>query len=229
MSRYNNHNHNHNCHERTSKEQKQVLIDKQLLKQKLDEEYTADMLGRALSKAEYLSSRFGKNSFANKNFDYYNRFDNGISKDKNKLIKSFINAIDTLQDYYEMDGPNRKFPSNLNQTKIIKYIEKMRDNLKQEEELIFDLFNDFIHIIKGDQVVNFEDYFNSKEASVDPNILVSSGIDTMKISTKQEAEWKKKVEEKGNYDVELKIGKNWTDNPHFSKYMKMDDLYDSWI
>ena len=38
------------------------MIDKQLMKLKVAEEYTNDMLGRALSKAEFYSSRYGKKS-----------------------------------------------------------------------------------------------------------------------------------------------------------------------
>ena len=47
---------NCNCNDKRLKSLKLVQIDKKLLKQKLDEEYSTDMLGRALSKAEYLSS-----------------------------------------------------------------------------------------------------------------------------------------------------------------------------
>jgi hypothetical protein len=219
-------NQNFNCDDKRIKCLKHKLVDKKLLKQKLDQEYSTDMLGRALSKAEYLSSRFGENKTLNKQFNYYNRFDNGITKDKTNLLKSFINAIDTLQDYYEMDGKERKFPSNFQQSKIIEYVESLRNNLKKEELLAIKLFNDFIHILKGDKKINFDDYFNFKEAFVNPFVLVTSGIDAMKIAAKQEDEWKKKVEEKENYDVELKTGGNWTDNPHIPDNMKMVDKYD---
>ena len=220
-----NSNQNCNCDDNRMKGLKLKLVDKQLLKLKLDQEYSADMLGRALSKAEYLSSRFGENKTFDKIFNYYNRFDNGITKDKTKLMKSFINAIDTLQDYYEMDGKERKFPSNFKQSKIIEYVEILRNNVKKEELLVIKLFNDFIHILKGDKKINFDDYFNYKEAFVNPNVLVTSGIDTMKLAAKQEDEWKKKVEEKGNYDVELKTGGDWTDNPHIPDNMKIVDKY----
>lgn len=222
----NNSNQNCNCDDKRIKGLKIKLVDKQLLKQKLNQEYSADMLGRALSKAEYLSSRFGENKTFDKKFNYYNRFDNGITKDKTKLIKSFINAIDTLQDYYEMDGKERKFPSNFKQSKIIEYVEFMRNNVKKEELLVIKLFNDFIDIIKGDKKINFDDYFNYKEAFVNPNVLVTSGIDTMKLAAIQEDEWKKKVEEKGNYDVELKTGGDWTDNPHIPDNMTIVNQFE---
>ena len=82
---------NHNYGGEDKMLQKQMQINQQLLKQKISQEYTTDMLGRALSKAEFLSSRFGKSNLVNKQFNYYNRFDNGMEKDKDNLTKSFIN------------------------------------------------------------------------------------------------------------------------------------------
>ena len=225
---------------------KQAYVNKTLQKQKLSQEYTTDMLGRAISKAEYLSSRFGKNNLVNKQFNYYNRFDNGINKDKNSLIKSFINALDTLQDYYQMDGPNKTFPSNLKQNDLIKYIENLRNNLiidkndankrkikgsqkndskEDNNEVIVNLFNDFIHIIKGDAKINFDGYFNCESATVDPKMLVESGIDAMKFTSKQEAEWIKKFEENGDYDVKMQIGKDWKTNPNISDNMIFGNSY----
>lgn len=212
------------------RQQKQIKVNKQFLKQKLSQEYTNDMLGRALSKAEYISSRFGKLDLLNKQFNYYNRFDNGISKDKVNLVKSFINSLDTLQDYYEIEGKEKTFPSNMNQNQLIKYIENLRDNLNKDvadankkqvkngqendskedlDEIIVKLFNDFIHIIRGGSPINFDNYFNTKIASADPNKLAKSGIDAMKFAAKQEAEWIKKIEEEGDYDIKLEIGKDW--------------------
>lgn len=227
------------------RQQKQIKVNKQLLKQKLSQEYTNDMLGRALSKAEYISSRFGKFDLLNKQFNYYNRFDNGINKDKANLVKSFINSLDTLQDYYEIDGKAKIFPSNMKQNDLIKYIENLRDNLNidvadankkkvkngQEndskedlDEIIVKLFNDFIHIIKGGSPIIFDDYFNTKIASADPNKLAHSGIDAMKFAAKQEAEWVKKIEEKGDYDINLEIGKDWKSNPNISDHMIFGDI-----
>ena len=222
---YGTHGINCNCEDEVPKTREYVLIDKQLLKQKLNEEYTADMLGRALSKAEYLSSRFGKFNLE-KQFDYYNRFDNGIMKDGTQLVKSFINAIDTLQDYYEMDKDKKKFPSNWNQTKIIKYIEVLRDNLDKNQTIIFNIFNDFIHIIKGDKSINFDNYFNNEKASANPKILATSGIKAMRAAANQEKEWKNKFMEKGNYPVELKTGQKWTNNQNFYDLMNLDDVED---
>ena len=222
---------------------KQQQINKTLQMQKLSQEYTTDMLGRAISKAEYLSSRYGKNNLVNKQFNYYNRFDNGINKEKNDLIKSFINALDTLQDYYEMDGPKKSFPSNIKKDDLIKYIENLKANLildnkdkakekkgpknesKDDNLLIIKLFNDFIHIIKGDVKINFSEYFNCESASVDPKMLEESGIDAMKFSSKQEAQWKKKFEENENYDVKIEIGKDWKSNPNISDNMIFGNDY----
>lgn len=216
-----------------------MQINQQLLKQKISQEYTTDMLGRALSKAEFLSSRFGKSNLVNKQFNYYNRFDNGMEKDKDNLTKSFINALDTLQDYYEMDGPKKMFPSNVKQNDLIKYVENLRNNLiidkidvnkakpkkgqkniiKDDNELLIKLFNDFIHILKGGSKINFDKYFNCENASVDPKMLVDTGIDAMKFAAKQEAQWTKKFEEQGDYDVQMQMGKDWKTNPNISDNM----------
>ena len=126
--------------------QEKILIDKQLIKLKVAEEYTNDMLGRALSKAEFYSSRYGKKNIDNKIFNYYNRFDNGFNKEKENLIKSFINALDTLQDYYEEDGKNKRFPRNFKKEKIIQYIQNLRDNC-HDNDINKKYFDDFIKII----------------------------------------------------------------------------------
>ena len=83
--------------------------------------------------------------------------------------------LDTLQDYYEMDGPKKMFPSNVKQNDLIKYVENLRNNLiidkidvnkakpmkgqkniiKDDNELLIKLFNDFIHILKGGSKINF--------------------------------------------------------------------------
>ena len=124
--------------------QKQCNINKQLIKQKISEEYTNDMLGRALSKAENFANRFGKQAIQSY-FNYYNRFDNGFVKDKNSLRKSLINALDTLQDYYEMDGKKKKFPINFDQKSIINYISNLGNNCLPEDQ---EIFKDFITILK---------------------------------------------------------------------------------
>ena len=87
------------------------------------------------------------------------------------------------------------------------------------------LFNDFIHIIKGDAKINFDGYFNCESASVDPKMLVESGIDAMKFTSKQEAEWIKKFEENGDYDVKMQIGKDWKTNPNISDNMIFGNSY----
>ena len=205
--------------------QEEVLIDKQLLKLKIAEEYTNDMLGRALSKAEHYASRCGKQSIENKLFNYYNRFDNGFNKEKDNLIKSLINALDTLQDYYEEDikNKNKKFPSNLKQKDIIEYIKYLKNNC-QDDDTNKKYFDAFINIIQG-QKVNFGTFINTQNAKVDPNILVSSGISSMKYVRRQEKEWKEKAKEKGDYPVLLKVGMDWNINKHIPDDMKYDEDY----
>ena len=201
--------------------QEKILVDKQLLKLKINEEYTNDMLGRALSKAEYYSSRYGKKNIDNKKFNYYNRFDNGFNKEKQNLLKSLINALDTLQDYYEMDGKNKRFPSNFGEKDIINYIIKLRDNCKDNDENK-NIFNEFIEVIQGKKV-NFGKYIISENASVNPNILVTSGISSMKYVSRQEKEWKKKAMKNGDYPVPLKVGMDWTSNNHIPDDLKYFD------
>lgn len=192
----------------SSQYQQDKLVDKQLIKQKISEEYTNDMLGRAISKAENFSTRFGKNQ-VERQFNYYNRFDNGFIKDKNNLLKSLMNALDTLQDYYEMDGDKKRFPSNFNQAKIISYIEKLKSNCHRDDQRIFD---DFITIIRGGHV-NFDNNFNLI-CNADPNVLASSGVSSMKFASRQEKEWKDKAMKYGNYPCKLEINQNWENNQH---------------
>lgn len=196
------------------RKQTYLQADKQLVKQKISEEYTNDMLGRAISKAESYSSRFGEKQIQ-QHFNYYNRFDNGFIKEKEDLKKSLINALDTLQDYYEMDGPNKKFPKNFDQKKIINYINELKKNCRKEDK---ELFDDFIIIIKGGHV-DFDKFFNPN-CNVDPKILVTSGISSMKFAAKQEKEWKEKALKHGDYNVDLKIDQNWDINPNIPKDLK---------
>ena len=201
--------------------QGQILIDKQLMKLKVAEEYTNDMLGRALSKAEFYSSRYGKKSLDNKMFNYYNRFDNGFNKEKENLIKSFINALDTLQDYYEEDGKNKRFPANFKKEQIIRYIKYLRDNCN-DNDINKKYFDDFIKIINGKKV-NFTNFVNSQNAVVDPKILITSGISSMKFVERQEKEWKENFKKNGDYPVELKFGINWENNKNIPESLKYID------
>ena len=189
-----------------SQNQKLMQVDKQLIKQKISEEYTNDMLGRALSKAENFVLRFGKGNktMNNNKFEYYNRFDNGLTKDKAQLLKSLINALDTLQDYYEMDGDKKRFPKNLNKNQIIAYIMNLKNNCHKEDQGIFE---DFITIIKGGHI-DFESNFNLN-CKVNPNILASSGVSSIKFANKQEKIWKEKAMQYGDYPCELVTNKNW--------------------
>ena len=198
--------------------QKKILVDKQLLKMKVAQEYTNDMLGRALSKVEHYSSRYGKQNIDNKKFNYYNRFDNGFNKEKDNLITSLINALDTLQDYYEEDGKNKIFPENFKQGNIIKYIKNLRDNCF-ENDPNRKYFNDFIKIISGKKV-NFANLFNTQNAKVDPNILITSGISTMKYVERQEKQWKEKAEKEGDYPIMLNVGMDWDNNKNIPDSLK---------
>ena len=55
-------------------------------------------------------------------FNHYNWFDNEIMKDKQSLKKWLMNTLDTLQDYYEMDGDIKKFPSNFTENDICEFV-----------------------------------------------------------------------------------------------------------
>ena len=116
------------------------------------------------------------------------------------------------------DYPNDK---KLEQT----YVKKTLQKQKLSQEYTTDMLNDFIHIIKGDAKINFDGYFNCESATVDPKMLVESGIDAMKFTSKQEAEWIKKFEENGDYDVKMQIGKDWKTNPNISDNMIFGNSY----
>lgn len=123
----------------SSQYQQDKLVDKQLIKQKISEEYTNDMLGRAISKAENFSTRFGKNQ-VERQFNYYNRFDNGFIKDKNNLLKSLMNALDTLQDYYEMDGDKKDSPLILIKLKLYHI-------LKNSKVIVIEMIKEYLMIL----------------------------------------------------------------------------------
>ena len=195
--------------------QAQYQVKKDLVKQKISQEYTNDMLGKALSSAEFLSNRFGKtkNKFDNR-FNYYNLFDSGVTKNKENLKKSLMTFLDALQYYYETD-PVQYFPSNFSKQDIINYLKLLGSNCHEEDQ---DIFRDFITIIKGGKV-DFSIYFN-KNAKVDPNVLATNGVSSMKFAGRQEKEWEDKVAEKGDYPVELKMNKDWNSNVNIPNNMK---------
>ncbi len=197
----------------------QMQINKQLIAQKISEEYTNDMLGRALSKAENFANRFGKQAIQSY-FNYYNRFDNGFVKDKNSLRKSLINALDTLQDYYEMDGDEKKFPSNFTEDDICEFIQYLGNNCLPEDQQIF---KDFITIIKGERHIDFDYNFN-KNCKVDPSVLCDNGIQTMKSAARQEKIWKQRVLEQGNYNCELQINKDWKNNANLNNIHQKENF-----
>ena len=118
-----------------------------------------------------------------------------------------------------MDGPKKKFPKNFNQTKIVNYIKQLKSNCSDEDKKIFD---DFINILMGGEHINFDEYFNSN-CNVDPKVLTTNGISSMKFAAKQEKEWKEKAMKKGDYNVELKIDQNWNTNPHIPNQLKNHD------
>ena len=132
-----------------------------------------------------------------------------------------INALDTLQDYYEEDGKNKIFPENFNQGNIIKYIENLRDNCF-ENDPNRKYFNDFIKIISGKKV-NFANLFNTQNAKVDPNILITSGISSMKYVERQEKQWKEKAEKEGDYPIMLNVGMDWDNNKNIPDSLKYAD------
>lgn len=195
--------------------QAQCQVKKDLVKQKISQEYTNDMLGKALSAAEHLSNRFGKakNKFDLK-FNYYNLFESGLTKNKENLKKSLMTFLDALQYYYETD-PIQYFPSNFSKQDIINYLKLLGSNCHEEDQGIF---KDFITIIKGGKV-DFSIYFN-KNAKVDPNVLATNGVSSMKFAGRQEKEWEENVVEKGDYPVELKMNMDWNSNKHIPNNMK---------
>lgn len=200
--------------------QAQYQVKKDLVKQKISQEYTNDMLGKALSSAEHLSNRFGKtkNKFDNR-FNYYNLFDSGLTKNKENLKKSLMTFLDALQYYYETD-PVQDFPSNFSKQDIINYLKLLGSNCHEEDQ---DIFRDFITIIKGGKV-DFSVYFN-KNAKVDPNVLATNGVSSMKFAGRQEKEWEENVAEKGDYPVELKMDMDWNTNKHIPNNMKNPKYY----
>ena len=184
-----------------------MLANKQLVKQKISQEYTADIMGKALTYAEHYSSRFGKSHFTNFKFNYYNIYDSGINKNKESLKKGLISLLNIMQDYYEMDG--KCFPKGIKINDVKKYLTKLKSNCKDDEDQ--NIFDAFILILDGKQF-DFSSFFNTQNAHVDPNMLTSKGIKVMKGALKQEKKWEKKALEEGDYDVGLKIGKDWKDN-----------------
>jgi hypothetical protein len=189
----------------------QQQANEQLVKQKISEEYTADIFGKALSSAEHYSSRFGKRQIINMQFNYYNLFDSGINKGKEELKKSIIAFLDILQDYYQIDG--KCFPSGIKINEVKKYLNILKENCTSIEDQ--NIFDAFISVINGKRI-DFSGFFNTEKAFVNPNLLATKGINVLKSTGRQEKEWEKKVLENGNYDVSLNIGKNWTDNKNFS-------------
>ena len=185
----------------------QMLANKQLVKQKISQEYTADVLGKALSYAEHYSSRFGKCPLINYQFNFYNIYDSGINKDKESLKKGLISLLNVIQGYYELDG--KCFPSGIKIKDVKKYLTDLKLNCKDpEDQKIFDAF---ISILDGKQY-DFSSFFNTQNAHVDPNMLTTKGIKVMKGALKQEKKWEKKALEEGDYDVGLQIGKDWKQN-----------------
>ena len=132
-----------------------------------------------------------------------------------------INALDTLQDYYEEDGKNKRFPENFKQGNIIIYIKNLRDNCF-ENDPNRKYFNDFIKIISGKKV-NFANLFNTQNAKVDPNILITSGISSMKYVERQEKQWKEKAEKEGDYPIMLNVGMDWDNNKNIPDSLKYAD------
>ena len=195
-------NNNINCGGTTT----QMLADKQLVKQKISQEYTADIMGKALTYAEHYSSRFGKCPLKTFQFNYYNIYDSGINKNKESLKKGLISLLNIVQDYYEMDG--KCFPKGIKINDVKNYLTQLKFNCKEEDQKIFDAF---ISILDGKQF-DFSSFFNTQNAHVDPNMLTTKGISVMKGALKQEKKWEKKALEEGDYDVGLKIGKDWKDN-----------------
>ena len=184
-----------------------MLADKQLVKQKISQEYTADIMGKALTYAEHYSSRFGKCPLKTFQFNYYNIYDSGINKNKESLKKGLISLLNIMQDYYEMDG--KCFPKGIKINDVKNYLTQLKFNCKDlEDQKIFDAF---ILILDGKQF-DFSSFFNTQNAHVDPNMLTTKGISVMKGALKQEKKWEKKALEEGDYDVGLKIGKDWKDN-----------------
>ena len=194
----------------------QTLANKQLVKQKISQEYTADVLGKALTYAEHYSSRFGKCPLTNFQFNYYNIYDSGINKDKESLKKGLISLLNVIQSYYEFDG--KCFPSGIKISEVKGYLTQLKFNCKEEDQKIFDAF---ISILDGKQF-DFSSFFNTQNAHVDPNMLTTKGIKVMKGALKQEKKWEKKALEEGDYDVGLQIGKDWKENKNVPD---LDDDY----
>lgn len=194
---------------------------KELIAQKISQEYTNDMLGKALSSAEHLSNRFGKkkNKFPLK-FNYYNLFDSGLTKNKENLKKSLMTFLDALQYYYETD-PIQNFPCNFSKRDITTYLQNLGDNCYEEDQFIF---KDFITIIEGGRHVDFSSYFNNN-AKVDPNVLATSGVSSMKFAGNQEKEWEENAIRQGDYPINIKMGMEWNSNKHIPNSMKTHNYY----
>lgn len=189
----------------------QGKVEKQLVKQKISQEYTADIFGKALSSSEHYSSRFGKKPIKNMQFNYYNLFDSGINKNKEELKKSIIAFLDILQDYYLIDG--KCFPSGIDINQVKNYLMQLKENFDNlEDRNIYDLF---ISIIDGKRI-DLSGFFNTKNAAIDPKVLTTKGIQVLKSTGRQEKQWEEKVLKNGNYDVGFNLGKNWTDNKNYS-------------
>lgn len=67
----------------------QEQANEQFVKQKISQEYTVDIFGKALSNTENYSSKFGKKQIINIKFNYYNLFDSGSIKSKERAYKSY--------------------------------------------------------------------------------------------------------------------------------------------
>lgn len=119
-------------------------------------------------------------------FNYYNLYDSGDTKNKEDLKKAIITFLDILQDYYEMDG--KCFPSGININYIQTYLLSLKSNCPNlEDQKIFDMF---IWVINGKRF-DFSEFFNTQNASINPKILTTKGISVLK-----SAEGKKKIRKK---------------------------------
>jgi len=110
--------------------------------------------------------------------------------DISETKESYKNSDGVQKTSYQrgLDGKNKRFPANFKKEQIIRYIKYLRDNCN-DNDINKKYFDDFIKIINGKKV-NFTNFVNSQNAVVDPKILITSGISSMKFVERQEKEWK---------------------------------------
>ena len=203
--------------------QKQSLIDKQKVEQKMDLEYNIDFMGRALSKAEIYTFRFGdpnKTQDLKPLFCFYNRFNSGYEKNQIELFKSLINAV-KFQDYGFEETESKYneilFPNNMTLDEVCEYIKMLASCLGDPQEK--KIYSDLIKVLKrNEKDLNKYNNLYDKNAKMDQKAMMEAYPQMNKAFGKKEKKWKDNIENNPNYMPEFQLKKDFNDDEEFREY-----------